>query len=89
MTSGEQIPDQDPRLANPDQYFGDRYGDVVITYGKYVGPLGVALKFEHTMRSPEKIANDPKEQRANMMIGMLREAGALDPEDDITYEEHS
>lgn len=89
MTSPDQASQQDPRLANPDQYFVDRYGAVVVKYGEHELPLGAALQFENLARSPEDIRNDPRERRANVFIGMLRAVGALDPADDVTYEEPS
>lgn len=83
----EQYIEQDPRLANPDLYFSGKYGDVVVRYGDRELSLNHALQFEHLARNPEDIKNDPKERRANVFISMLREAGALDPADDITYPE--
>lgn len=79
--------EQDPRLINPDQYFVEKYGSVVIRYGEHELPLSTALQFENLARSPEDINRDPKERRANIFIGMLRDANALDTSDDITYTE--
>lgn len=89
MTHPERAPEQDPRLENPDRYFAERYGAVVVRYGDHALPLSAALQFENLARSPEDIRNDPKERRANVFIGMLRDAGALDSADDVTYEEPS
>jgi hypothetical protein len=89
MTHPDQAPELDSRLANPDQYFAEKYGAVVVRYGKHELPLSAALQFEHLARSPEDIDNDPKERRANVFIGMLRDTGALDPADDVIYQEPS
>lgn len=79
--------EQDPRLTNPDQYFLEKYGNVVIRYGEHELPLSAALQFENLARSPEDIESDPKEKRANIFIGMLRHAGVLDATDDVIYTE--
>lgn len=79
----------DPRLVDPDKYFVENYGDTVIEYGERRLPLRAAVKFENMARKPEDIAKDPKARRANVFTGMLREAGVLSPEDDITYTEGS
>ena len=85
MADYERGGGQDPRLEDPDQYFLEKYGDVIIKYGEHELALNTALQFENMARSPEEIQNDPKEKRANIFIGMLRDAGALDPVDDVTY----
>jgi hypothetical protein len=87
MPKHETPLEPDPRLENPDQYFAERYGDVTVKYGDHTLPLRTALEFENLARTPEDIQSDPKERRANVFISMLREAEALDPEDDITYPE--
>lgn len=79
--------EQDPRLVNPDQYFLEKYGSVVVSYGEHELPLSAALQFENLARSAEDIEKDSKERRANVFIGMLRNAGALDWIDDVTYTE--
>ena len=89
MSHPEQSGELDPRLVDPDGYFLERYGDKDVTYRNHKLTLGSALQFEHLARKPEDIENDPKERRANVFISMLRDAGALDPIDDITYSEET
>ncbi len=77
----------DPRLADPDQYFSDKYGSVEVQYGEHLFSLSSALEVEKLLRSQEVVDRDSREKRANTHIKLLREAGALEPEDDVVYPE--
>ena len=83
----ERLGEQDPRLIDPDRYFVEKYGDIVVKYGEHELPLKSALQFEQLARTREDIESDSKERRANVYIGMMRDAGSLEEADDITYTE--
>lgn len=87
MANPEQLREPDIRLVDPDKYFLDKYGDVEVIYGGHELTLRASIQFEQLARKPEDIQNDSKTRRASVFINMLREAGALEPLDDITYTE--
>lgn len=78
----------DPRLSNPEAYFRSNYGEAKVIYGRF--PEMTIQELQETeleVRTKEEIESAPKPTRANMYISLLREAGALDPRDDVTYPE--
>lgn len=93
MSNPEQPAQPDPRLEDPDKYFGEKYGEVEILYrnGRTM-KLGAGLEAERLIRGADAMDNLPpetKRKRAIECIKMLREAGALDPTDDINYQEEN
>jgi hypothetical protein len=90
MTDQERREQDDPRLADPEEYFRANYGEARVIYGRF--PEMTIREYQDAeleARTKEEIAKAPKSKRANMYISLLREAGVLDPRDDVTYQEES
>lgn len=81
----EHLGEQDPRLENPNEYFGEKYGDALVKYGGFPRmPLSVLIQEETKVRGDD-VNKNPK-KRAKVIIDMLKESEDLEPEDDITIE---
>lgn len=89
--SRHELPGEvDPRIANPDAYYSEKYPDARFEYGGVVRTIAGHLEFERRYREPANM-QDPSQfpKRAAIYSQGLMEAGVLDPVDYVPFPEES